>query len=131
MAARVHMCATYSTLSAYKIGLGTLLSHFPLPFSLLCIKKSRPTSASSFSVQKCIWPVLNPCHCLARFRPYLVNSTSVTMPRIYEPSSYADLFSIPKFAQCREVLLRTGWGPFMSSLQGHDDDLSMQICSWF
>jgi hypothetical protein len=53
------------------------------------------------------------------------------MTRRYEPSSYADLFVIPKFAQCREVFLRAGWGPFLSSLQGHDDGLSMQFSVGF
>jgi hypothetical protein len=53
------------------------------------------------------------------------------MPRRYEPSSYADLFSIPEFAQCREVFLRVGWRPFLSNLQGHDDDLSMKFALGF
>jgi hypothetical protein len=30
------------------------------------------------------------------------------MPRRYEPSSYAEIFSIPEFAQCREVFLHSG-----------------------
>jgi hypothetical protein len=42
-----------------------------------------------------------------------------------------NLFSIPEFAQCEEVFLRTGWGPFLSNLQGHDDDLSMQFSLGF
>jgi hypothetical protein len=158
MAARAHMCVTHSTLSASKIGLGTLLFHFPLPFSLPCVKESRPTSAKFSLCSNRTQTVLNPCHllacshpclvkfslcsnrtqtvpnlchCLARFLPCLVNSNSVTMPRRYEPSSYADLFSIPEFAQCREVFLRAGWGPFLSSLQGHDDGLSMQFAVGF
>jgi hypothetical protein len=49
------------------------------------------------------------------------------MPKRYEPSSYADLFSIPEFSQCRGVFLRTGWGPFVSHLQGYDDGISMQF----
>jgi hypothetical protein len=53
------------------------------------------------------------------------------MPRRYEPSSYADLFSIPEFSQCREVFLHAGWGPFLSNLQGHDDGLSMQFSLGF
>ena len=53
------------------------------------------------------------------------------MPKRYEPSSYADLFAIPEFAQCREVFLHVGWGPFLSSLQGHDDGLSMQFAVGF
>jgi hypothetical protein len=53
------------------------------------------------------------------------------MPRRYKPSSYADLFSIPEFAQCREVFLCSGWGPFLSSLQVHDDGLSMQFSLGF
>jgi hypothetical protein len=36
METRVHMWATYSTIRASKIGLGTLLSHLPLSISLLC-----------------------------------------------------------------------------------------------
>jgi hypothetical protein len=53
------------------------------------------------------------------------------MPKRYEPSSYADLFAIPEFAQCREVFLHVGWGPFLSSFQGHDDCLSMQFAVGF
>jgi hypothetical protein len=53
------------------------------------------------------------------------------MPRRYKPSSYENAFSIPKFAQCREVFLHIGWGPFLSNLQGHDDGLSMQFVIGF
>jgi hypothetical protein len=53
------------------------------------------------------------------------------MPRRYEPSCYADLFSIQEFAQCKEVFLRAGWGAFLSSLQGHDDDISMKFAVGF
>ena len=53
------------------------------------------------------------------------------MPKRYEPSSYENLFAIPEFAQCREVFLHAGWGPFLSSLQGHDDSLSMQFVVGF
>jgi hypothetical protein len=53
------------------------------------------------------------------------------MPRRYKPSSYAELFSIPEFAQCKEVFLRVGWGPFLSTLQGHDDGLFMQFVFGF
>jgi hypothetical protein len=49
------------------------------------------------------------------------------MPERYEPSAYVDLFSIPDFAQCREVFLHIGWGPFLSHLKGHDDGISMQF----
>jgi hypothetical protein len=131
MAACTCMWEMYSTIRTSKIGLGTLLSHFALPIALLCIKKSCPTSAISSSIQKHIRPVINLCHCLVRFRPCLVNLTSITMPRRYEPSSYEYLFSIPEFAQCREVFLRAGWGAFLSSLQGHDDSLSMQFAVGF
>jgi hypothetical protein len=158
MAACAHMWATYSTIRESKIGLGTLLSHLPLPFSLPCIKESHPTSAKFSLCSNRTQIVINPCHllayshpclvkftlcsnhtrtvpnlchCLARFHPFLLNSNSITMPRRYEPSSYADLFSIPEFAQCREVFLRVGWGPFLSSLQGHDDNISMQFAIGF
>jgi hypothetical protein len=53
------------------------------------------------------------------------------MPKWYELSSYADLFSIPEFTQCREVFLCIGWGPFLAHLQGHDDDISMQLSLGF
>jgi hypothetical protein len=51
----------------------------------------------------------------------------ITIPKRYEPSSYADIFSIPEFPQCREVFLHARWGPFLSHLQGHDDGISMQF----
>jgi hypothetical protein len=53
------------------------------------------------------------------------------MPRRYEPSSYADLFAIPEFSQCREVFMCAGWGAFLSNLQGHDDGLSVQFSLGF
>jgi hypothetical protein len=53
------------------------------------------------------------------------------MPKRYEPSSYADLFAIPKFAHCREAFLHAGWGSFLSHLQGHDDDISMNFSLGF
>jgi hypothetical protein len=74
-----------------------------------------------------IWIVPNSCHFLTQLCPCLVNFTSITMPRRYEPSSSSDLFSIPKFAQCIEVFLCAGWGPFLSNLQGHDGVLFMQF----
>jgi hypothetical protein len=52
---------------------------------------------------------------------------TITIPKRYEPSSYADLFAIPEFAQCREVFLSTGWGAFLSHLQVHDDGISIQF----
>jgi hypothetical protein len=125
MESRAHMWATYSTIRASKIGFKTLLSHLPLLISLLFIRKSCPTSSISPSAQITLrpcqiyaisWPMLNPCLCMAQFCPFLVNSNSVTMPRRYEPSSYVDLFTIPDFAQCREVFLHDRWGPFLSSL---------------
>jgi hypothetical protein len=32
----------------------------------------------------------------------------ITIPKRYEPSSYADIFAIPEFSQFREVFLCTG-----------------------
>jgi hypothetical protein len=75
--------------------------------------------------------VPNSCHLLARLHPFLVNFSYATVPKRYEPSSYADIFSIPEFAQCREMFLHTGWGSFLSNLQGHDDGLSMQFTVGF
>jgi hypothetical protein len=41
------------------------------------------------------------------------------------------VFAIPKSAQCKEVFLHVGWGPFLSILQGYDDGLSMQFAVGF
>jgi hypothetical protein len=73
------------------------------------------------------WHMPNSCHLLAQSHPCLVNFASSTTPKRYEPSSYEDMFSIPEFAQCREVFLHVVWGLFLSNLQGHDDGLSMQF----
>jgi hypothetical protein len=158
MEAHAHMWAMYFTIKESKIGLGTLLFHFPLPFSLPYVKESHPTSSEFTLCSNHTQTVLNLCHFLAcfhpclvkfslysnctqtmpnlclyvaQFFPFLVNSNPVTMPKRYKPSSYADLFSIPEFTQCREVFLRVGWGPFLSILQGHDDDLSMKFVVGF
>jgi hypothetical protein len=56
---------------------------------------------------------------------------SVTMPNHYEPSSYTELLAIPEFTECREIFLRAGWGPFLASLQGHDDGISLQFSLGF
>jgi hypothetical protein len=53
------------------------------------------------------------------------------MLKRYESSSYADLFVILEFTQCREVFLRAGWGLFLAHLQGHDDSISMQFTLGF
>jgi hypothetical protein len=55
----------------------------------------------------------------------------VTMPKWYEPSSYAELFTIPEFSHCRKVFLHVGWGSFLSHLQGHDDGICMQFSLYF
>jgi len=41
---------------------------------------------------------------------------NLLMLKLYEPSSYAELLSIPKFTECREIFLHTGWGQFLASL---------------
>jgi hypothetical protein len=56
---------------------------------------------------------------------------TVTMPKLYEPSSYTELLVIPKFTECREIFLRIGWGQFLASLQGHDDGVSLQLALGF
>jgi hypothetical protein len=45
----------------------------------------------------------------------------------HEPSSYVELLSITEFETYREVFLHMGWGEFLASLQGHDDDVSLQF----
>ena len=125
------MWETSSTIRASKIRLGTLLFHFPLPFALPYVKKSRPTFVKFSLCFNWTKTVPNSCICVASFLPCLVNSNPVTMPKRYEPSSYVDLFSILEFAQCREVFLRASWGPFLSILQGHDDNLPMQFAVGF
>jgi hypothetical protein len=63
MEARTHICATYSTISGFKIGLRNHYLHFPLPFSLPCVKESRPTSANSSPVQITLRPC--PIHAIS------------------------------------------------------------------
>jgi hypothetical protein len=53
------------------------------------------------------------------------------MPKWYDPSSYANLFTIPEFSQCREVFLCPGWGSFLFHLQDHDDAISMKFALGF
>jgi hypothetical protein len=53
------------------------------------------------------------------------------MPKQYKPSSYVNLLAIHEFAECREVFLRIGWGPFLACLQGHDDGVSLQFSLGF
>jgi hypothetical protein len=62
---------------------------------------------------------------------FLLIPRSVTIPKHYEPSSYAKILAIPKFAERREIFLHPGWGPFLSSLQGHDDGVSIQFAVGF
>jgi hypothetical protein len=152
------MWETYSTIRESKIGLGTLLFHFPLLVALPCIKELHPNFAEFALCSNHTQTVLNPCHFLAclhpclvnfslysnftqtvpnsflyvaQFLPCMVNSNPVTMPKRYEPSSYANLFSVLEFTQCREVFLHANWGPFLSSLQGHDDSISIQFAVGF
>ena len=51
MATRAHMCATYSTIGAFKFGLGNLYLNSPFPFSLHCVEKLCPSSAISSPFQ--------------------------------------------------------------------------------
>jgi hypothetical protein len=123
---RAHVCNVVH-LKCIQNRVGHSIISFSLViFSPLC-SEIAPNLCHLVHYSKQIRPVLNLCHCLARFLPCLVNSTSITMPRRYKPSSYANLFSIPKFAQCREVFLHAGWGAFLSSLQGHDDSLLLWV----
>jgi hypothetical protein len=109
------MNATISTLGAFKNG---GIAQIVIPF-MQCIHP----------LLNCVHPLLNRTHPRPDCTHPLSNSTlcpflhTVTMPKWYESSSYADLFSIPEFAQCREVFLRAGWGSFLAHLQGHDDDI--------
>jgi hypothetical protein len=56
---------------------------------------------------------------------------SISMLNHHEPSSYDELLAIPEFESYREVFLRVGWGQFLASLQGHDDDVSLQFSLGF
>jgi len=51
----------------------------------------------------------------------------VVMLNSHEPSWYVKLLSILEFVSCREIFICTRWGVFLSSLQGHDDVLSLQF----
>jgi len=86
----------------------------------------------------CFSPItipLIPCllchaHPLPDFVPLLILHV-ITMPKHYEPSSYAELLTIPKFAECTEIFLRTGQGSFLASLQGYDNSVSLKFALGF
>jgi hypothetical protein len=50
-------------------------------------------------------------------------SMLITMNPLHMSSSYPFL----EFVSCREIFLCMRWGPFLSSLQGHDDGVSLQF----
>jgi hypothetical protein len=128
----MHVCNQFHPRRIQKWDWVTYYPNSPLPFAFSPVLRMR--SASVFV------PLFKLCSAFVQFVPFLDPITPslgefhlcsflhiITMPKRYEPSSYADLFSIPEFAQCREVFLRAGWGPFLSHLQGHDDGISMQF----
>jgi hypothetical protein len=145
METRACMCATISTLGTLKngIGLSHYSSHSPLlihsphfaPLFLntlnLCSFHLCPHCLDPclIALGLClIVPFLGPiAPILCEFLPLSISSTPSRCPNGMSPSSYADLFAIPEFAQCREVFLHAGWGSFLSHLQGHDDGISMQF----
>jgi hypothetical protein len=51
----------------------------------------------------------------------------ISMLNHHEPSSYVELLAILEFEACQEVFLRAGWGKFLASLQGNDDDVSLKF----
>jgi hypothetical protein len=53
------------------------------------------------------------------------------MSNLHKPSSYAELLAIPEFAARREIFLCVGWGKFLASMQGHDNDVSVQFSLGF
>jgi hypothetical protein len=98
------MCATNSTLGAFKNGIGlSYYSNSPLPFAFSpVLKRAQPLlfvplfELCSTSIQivpfiGSIAPSLSEFHLCSFFH-------TITMPKGYEPSSYADLFAIPEFA---------------------------------
>jgi hypothetical protein len=84
----------------------------------------------------CLFPLLN-CHPLPNCAHPLSNSTLCSFstlspcPNDMSHPPMLDLFAIPEFAQCREVFLHAGWGPFLAHLQGHDDNVSLQFSLGF
>jgi len=112
MAARAHMCATYSTIGAFKIGLGNHYLHSPLPFALPYVKKSRPTSAISSPVQIAFCPCLIHAfswldHALARWispLPQCLGGTNPLPMRISLP--------FPNFHNAEKCLCAQAGGHF-------------------
>jgi hypothetical protein len=95
-------------------------------FHLNCIK-NRVFSPNFHFTHPCL---LFRAHPLPNSIPLLILHT-VTIPKLYEPSSYAKLLAIPEFVECREIFLRVGWGPFLACLQGHDDGISLKFTLGF
>ena len=49
----------------------------------------------------------------------------------HEPTEYGHLLAMPEFLACNELFIRAGWHPFLTTLQGHDDVVSLQFSLGF
>ena len=49
----------------------------------------------------------------------------------HEPTAYDQLLDMPEFSACSELFVRAGWHPFLTTLQGHDDAVSLQFSLGF
>ena len=49
----------------------------------------------------------------------------------HEPTAYDQLLAMPEFLACNELFVCAGWHPFLTTLQGHDDAVSLQFSLGF
>ena len=54
-----------------------------------------------------------------------------TMINHHEPTVYDQLLAMPEFLACSELFVRVGWHPFLTTLQVHDDAVSLQFSLGF
>ena len=45
----------------------------------------------------------------------------------HEPTSYAQLLAMPEFLVFHELFVRAACNPFLTTLEGHDDAVSLQF----
>ena len=53
------------------------------------------------------------------------------MSNRFELESYQDLFQMTEFRECMEVFFQAGWNPFLHSLQGYNEEISLLFAMGF
>ena len=49
----------------------------------------------------------------------------------HEPTAYDQLLDMLKFSACSELFVQAEWNPLLTTLQGHDDTVSLQFSLGF